>query len=158
VAELARERHDRVLVAMRGAARSGTFAVRLSAVLEARVVALFEASREGAHGCDLVLCSASGVKSAYGRFRSEEVALVAELLEAGSQAGEFQVEAPVETAELLQRAYASFSPPWVFEEDRKHVLAALRALTALLLNGLLARAAADERRARRAPPGRRRAE
>jgi AcrR family transcriptional regulator len=140
VAELARRRHDRVLLAMRRAAEQGSFAARLAAALQARVVEMLELSREGAHSCDLVLCSAGAVKAAYGRFRAEELAFVAELLEAGSEAGEFHVSAPFETAELLQRAYATFSPPWVFEGERAQTLRLLEAMTQLVLRGLLMRA------------------
>jgi len=142
VAELARRRHDRVLQAMRRAAEQGTFARRLAAALEARVIEMLEMSREGAHACDLVLCSAGAVKVAYGRFRSEELAFVAELLEAGSESGEFQVSAPFEAAELLQRVYATFSPPWLFEGERVQTLRLLAAMTDLVLRGLLARAEA----------------
>jgi AcrR family transcriptional regulator len=142
VAELARRRHDRVLLAMRRAAEQGSFARRLAAALQARVVEMLELSREGAHGCDLVLCSSGAVKTAYGRFRSEELAFVAELLEAGAEAGEFEVAAPFEAAELLQRAYATFSPPWLFEGERAHTLRLVEAMTQLLLQGLLGRDAA----------------
>jgi AcrR family transcriptional regulator len=139
VAELSRRRHDRVLEAMRRAAERGSYAVRLAAALEARVVTLLELSREGAHACDLVLCSASAVKTAYGRFREEELSFVADLLEAGSKTGEFAIEGPFETAEILQLVYARFSPPWIFEQDRREVLRLLEAVTAVIMNGLLPR-------------------
>src|SRR5215216_626211 len=57
VGELAARRHDRVLSAMRAVAAKGKCGERLSAALEARVEALFALSSEGAHACDLVLCS-----------------------------------------------------------------------------------------------------
>ena len=139
IAELARRRHDRVLSAMRHAAEAGSFSSRLAAALEARVAALLDVSRDGAHGCDLVLCGAAGVKSAYGRFRAEELAFVAELLEAGARAGEFQITTAIEAAELLQLAFARFSPPWLFEQDRREVLRLVEGMTKLVLRGLLAR-------------------
>jgi hypothetical protein len=105
-----------------------------------------------------VLCSSGAVKTAYGRFRSEELAFVAELLEAGADAGEFQVGAPFETAELLQRAYATFSPPWLFDGERAQTLRLVEAMTHLLLQGLLSRDAvpSDSAPAARAPARRRR--
>lgn len=139
VAELARRRHDRVLEAMRRAAERGSYAAKLAAALEARVVTLLELSREGAHACDLVLCSASAVKTAYGRFREEELSFVADLLDGGSKNGEFSIDRPFETAELLQLVYARFSPPWIFEQDRREVLRLLEGVTALMLRGLIAR-------------------
>jgi AcrR family transcriptional regulator len=139
VAELARRRHERVLQAMRDAARHGSFEARLAAVLEVRVTAMLELSREGAHACDLMLCSATVVKSAYGRFREEELSLVADLLQAGSAAGEFEIAAPTRAAELVQLAYVSFSPPWIFDKERAEVLQLVREMTRLILRGLLSR-------------------
>jgi AcrR family transcriptional regulator len=142
VEELSRRRHERVLDAMRAAAQSGSFARRLSAALEARVVALFELADQGAHACDLVLCAAEPVKSAYGRFRAAELSFVAELVAAGMHAGELAAQDPALTAELVQRAHATFSPPWLFELDRKKAMLAVRAMNALLLHGIASRAAA----------------
>jgi AcrR family transcriptional regulator len=142
VEELARQRHDRVLDAMRAAARSGSFARRLALALEARVEALLDLAEQGAHACDLVLCAAQPVKTAYGRFRAAELELVAELVAAGVKAGELAPQNPAVTAELVQRAYATFSPPWLFELDRKRALGAVRAMNELLIHGLAARGGA----------------
>jgi AcrR family transcriptional regulator len=148
VSELARRRHDRVIEAMRAAARGGGFARRLSAALEARVEALFELAAQGAHACDLVLCGSRPVKIAYGRFRETELAVVRELIEAGVRAGEFAPQDPALTAELVQRAHASFSPPWLFEQERRAALGAVRAMNALLLHGIAARAASRSQQMR----------
>jgi AcrR family transcriptional regulator len=141
VGELAGRRHRRVLEAMRQAAGHGSYAERLSRALEARIEALFELSAQGMHACDLVFCKSTPVKTAYGQFREDETKLVAELLRDGSKAGELDVKQPRRAAELVQRAYATFSPPWIFEQDRKEVLASVRALNELLLKGLLRRRA-----------------
>jgi AcrR family transcriptional regulator len=146
VGELAARRHDRVLSAMRAASTRGKCGERLAAALEARVEALFALSAEGAHACDLVLCKASSVKIAYGRFRNEELGFVAELLDEGARSGELELEDVAETAELVQRAFASFSPPWLFEQDRRQVLRKVRAMSTLLLRGLLARPVARRQR------------
>jgi AcrR family transcriptional regulator len=140
VSELAQSRHERVLAAMRAAAREdGSVADRLCRALEARVMALLELADQGAHSCDLVLCSASAVKTAWGRFQQEELALVASLLEQGARSGEFAAHDTQPTAELLQRAYATFSPPWLFEQERPRLLRLVRAMNSLFLNGLVAR-------------------
>jgi AcrR family transcriptional regulator len=137
VSELASRRHESVLGAMKRAAETrGTYAERLSAALEARIEALFALNSQGAHSCDLVLCPSSAVKTAYGRFRNEELEFVAGLLEEGTRAGELAVEDPRRTAELIQRAYVSFSPPGLFEQDRRRVLAQVRDMNRLLLRGL----------------------
>jgi hypothetical protein len=135
-----------VIEAMRGAARGGGYARRLSAALEARVEALFELAAQGAHGCDLVLCASRPVKTAYGRFRETELAFVRELIEAGVRAGEFAPQDPAVSAELVQRAHATFSPPWLFELERRSALAAVRAMNALLIHGLGARGGVTTRR------------
>jgi len=139
IGELARRRHERVLEAMRRAAARGSYAERLTRVLEARVQTLFELSGEGMHACDLVFCKSAAVKTSYGRFREDELELVAELLRDGTKAGELEVKQPKRAAELVQRAYATLSPPWLFEQDRKEVLACVRAMNELLLLGLLRR-------------------
>jgi AcrR family transcriptional regulator len=154
VAELAESRHQSVLGSMRAAAREeGSFAERLSRVLEARIVALLQLAEQGTHSCDLVLCSAAPVKSAWGRFQQEELALVASLLEQGTRSGEFAVHDVQPTAELLQRAYATFSPPWLFEQERSQVLRLVRSLNVLLLNGLTVRRRQSVPSSRRRPFG-----
>jgi AcrR family transcriptional regulator len=141
IGELAGRRHRRVLDAMRRAAERGAYAERLTRALEARIHALLELSGEGMHACDLVFCKSAPVKTAYGRFREDETKLVAELLRDGTEAGELDVKQPKRAAELVQRAYATLSPPWLFEQDKKEVLACVRAMNELLLKGLLRRRA-----------------
>lgn len=139
VGELAARRHRHVLDAMREAAARGPYVERLTRALEARIRVLFELSSKGAHSCDLVLCSSQPVKLAYGRFREDELAFVAELLDAGTRAGELDVKQPKRAAELVQRAYATFSPPWLFQEDRREVLVLVRAMNELILSGIVRR-------------------
>ena len=139
IGELAVRRHRRVLEAMRRAGERGSYAERLTRALEARIQALFELSTQGMHACDLVFCKSAPVKIAYGRFREDEMKFVAELLREGTRAGELDVKQPKLTAELFQRAYATFSPPWLFEQDRREVISCIRALNELLLTGILRR-------------------
>jgi hypothetical protein len=128
-----------VLTAMREAARRGSSAERLSAALEARVAALLDLADQGVHACDLVLCRVAVVRDSYAKFRAEELALIQSLLEEGWRSGEFAFEQGQVIAELLQRAYASFSPPGLYEQPRDHVLEHVRLLNQLLLRGLLVR-------------------
>ena len=140
VAELSARRHDRVLGAMRVAVEGKRGALRLSAALEARVSALFELKSEGAHSCDLVLCSVT--KRSYARFRDEERALVArELAELGAAD-------PERASLLVERAFATLSPPWLFELERGAALGLCRDLAQLLLQGLLDRPGAKPMRRR----------
>lgn len=139
VGVLSWRRHRRVLDAMREAATRGSYVERLKRALEARIHALLEMSREGAHSCDLVLCKSQPVQKAHGRFREDELEFVAELLAAGTAAGELEVKEPRKAAELVQRAYATFSPPWLFEQDRREVLSAVKAMNELILSGIARR-------------------
>jgi AcrR family transcriptional regulator len=136
IGELAGRRHGRVLAAMRAAASRGSYAERLTHALEARIHAFFELATQGMHACDLVFCKSAPVKDAYGRFREDELEFVAELLRDGARAGELEVKQPKRTAELIQRAYVSFSPPWLFEQDRREAMAWVRAMNELLLAGM----------------------
>lgn len=145
VRELAHDRHDRVLVAMRAASERGTPAERLSKMLEARVRTLLELAEGGAHACDMVLCPSTAVQGEYGRFREQELSLVAAVLRQGAASGDFGLTSPERTAELIQRSYATLSPPWLFQHDRASVLPLARAMNALLLHGLMARPAGGAR-------------
>lgn len=140
IGELAGRRHGRVLAAMRAAAAArGSYAERLTHALEARIHAFFELAAQGMHACDLVFCKSAPVKTAFGRFREDELSFVAELLREGTRAGELAVKQPKRTAELIQRAYVTFGPPWVFEQDRREALACVRAMNELLLSGMVRR-------------------
>lgn len=137
VTHLAQDRRERVFTAMRGASREGTFADRLVAVMEARVEAFFALQEQGVHSCDLLLCSES--EPVWGRFQREELALVASLLEQGARAGEFGMYEVKPTAELFNRAFATLSPPWLFELQQQEAVRVARSMTQLFVHGLRAR-------------------
>lgn len=139
--ELSSRRHMRVFQAMQEAAVRGgrDYASRICAVLDARVQGFLGSCDEGAHARDLLHCVSPAVKSAHERFRAEEEALLAQLLREGARAGELDVPRPAETAVLVLRAYASFSPPWIFSEPRAEVERALGGLHRVVLRGLLRR-------------------
>ena len=149
VSELAHDRHGRVLVAMRAVSDRGSSADRLAKMLEVRVLTLLELADGGAHACDMVLCPSTAVEGAYGKFRQQELALVSAVLRHGAACGEFAVSAPERTAELILRCYATLSPPWLFQCERASVLPLVRAMNALLIQGLLTRSTAAPSRARR---------
>lgn len=139
VGELASHRHQRVLQAERAATREGTFADRIGRVLEARVDALYDLYEEGAHSCDLLLCGDDSDRSTWGHFQQEEAVLLASLLEQGARSGEFGILDSRPTAELIQRAFSTLSPPVLFEQSRSDARKAARAMAALLVHGLVAR-------------------
>lgn len=142
VEELSNLAHARVLEAMRRTAREKVgsgFATRLACVLEVRVMRLCELSKEGQHACELVFCKASGVKSAHARFKAEEVTLLRTLLEEAKDDGALGEHDPRSAALLVQRAYASLSPPMLFELDAAEAKRLARGMASLLADGLLAR-------------------
>lgn len=141
IEELSTAQHCDVLAAMRAvAAESGrTFCDRLRAVFDVRATSFLELAEAGAHACDLVHCQSRAVKAAHARFLDEERALVRDLLQRGASAGELDVDDLEVTARALLRAYASFSPPWLFADPRAEVEAMLRAVHRLVLHGLARR-------------------
>jgi AcrR family transcriptional regulator len=141
IEELSQGRHRDVLEAMRAvmSAPRKSYRQRLEGVLEVRVTRFLAMAEEGAHACDLVHCVSPAVMAASARFRDGERALVLELVRAAGRAGEFDVRKPEVCASTILRAYASFSPPWMFSVPRQELLAALAAMHELVFVGLLRR-------------------
>jgi AcrR family transcriptional regulator len=139
--ELSNVRHASVLRSMRdaAAARSVRVVERLCGVLDARVEAFLRLADEGVHAPDLIHCMHPGVKSAHERYKSQEQALLADLLREGTRSGEF---APLDadiTALVVLHAYATFAPPKIFIQPRDEMRKLLRGMHELVMHGLLAR-------------------
>ncbi len=138
VQELSRSTHVAVLEAMRAASeQSDDYAARLAAVLQARTSSFVELGKKGQHACELVHCKTESVRTAHKRFGEEERRLLAMLVKEGQDAGVFAAGAPASIAALIQRAFASLSPPWIFGCDEDPVRAS-NDLCQLVLHGLLA--------------------
>jgi AcrR family transcriptional regulator len=137
VQELSLSTHVGVLEAMRAAAvRDRDPAERLVAVLMTRTDCFLALRRKGQHACDLVHCKTLGVRAAHERFRAEERAFLASVLEDGRAGGRFRRLDPAATAALIQRAFLSLAPPWLVDPDAD-ALRASHELCHLLLRGLL---------------------
>ena len=153
VEELSSSAHVRVLRAMRevaaARARDG-FGERLAGVLEMRVAKFCELAKEGQHACELVHCASGPVKSVHARFREEEAALLHELFEDARKAEELSPIDVKRAVGLVQRAYATLSPPWLFELTPDEAHRAAYEMCRLLLLGLATREKTDKRTARRA--------
>ena len=141
VEALSPARHERVIGAMRAAAEApdGTCVARFRAVFDARAREFAAMAAEGDHGAEMVHCAAAGVKSAHGRYLTEERTLVASLLDRGVRSGELVVADVEATAAVVLLAYASFSPPWLFQRCAQRADGELQAMHALVLRGLEAR-------------------
>jgi AcrR family transcriptional regulator len=152
VQELSRSTHVVVLEAMRTASETNDdHGARLAAVLHARTCSFLDLRKKGQHACELVHCKAEGVRTAHERFREQEHALLTTLVKQGQDAGAFAAGTPSTIATLIQRAFASLSPPWIFGCD-EDPLRASKDLCQLLLHGLLAGAtAANASRGRSSP-------
>jgi AcrR family transcriptional regulator len=160
LAELAARRQVAVAQAMRAAARGPAPApARLAAMLEARTAELFRLAAEGAHAGDLVRCAddagACGGDAVDPEVRraTREAAffgwgfgapvreVLVEVVRDGIAAGAFDPGvAPEIVVALVERAFATLSPPWIFRQAEADAARATRALAALLLHGILARA------------------
>jgi AcrR family transcriptional regulator len=148
VEELSRSRHREVLDAMRAAAGAvkRPWSERLTRALDARLEAFYALLDAGTHACDLVHCVSAAVKTAQVSFHHAELALLADVLRRGAEAGELEAPDPEALAGTILRAYVSFSLPWITTRDRGEMRAALASMHALVLRGVLVR-----------PPPRRRA-
>jgi AcrR family transcriptional regulator len=142
VLELARVRQATVIDAMIAAvdATQGAWAERLSAAIEARVAAFYRLADDGAHACDVLHCSTPATKSANEQHIEREQELFAMILQRGASVGEFDLaDSSFAVAALLQRAFFVFAPPRLFDRPRNEVITEIRALSRLLLTGLLKR-------------------
>jgi AcrR family transcriptional regulator len=159
VEELSSSAHVRVLQAMREVAEArafDSFGERLSGVLEMRVTMFQKLAQEGQHACELVHCKSGPVKGVHAKFREDEAALLEEILQQGRTTGEI---APVDVKRavaLVQRAYATLSPPWLFEQAPEESLRVAHEMARLLLLGLMTRGEGEVRHEKaRAKPARR---
>lgn len=147
VEELSSTAHVRVLDAMReiAEARAGdSFSERLAGVLETRVGMFQKLAAEGQHACELVHCKNGPVKSVHAKFREDERALFERIFLEAASTGELASLDPKRAAGLVQRAYATLSPPWLFEQPAEEVRLAAREMCRLLLLGLLTRVAGSD--------------
>lgn len=140
--ELSRHCHDQVLVAMQAAAKAeSSYARRLRAMLDARAFHFWEIASTGPHAVDLVspeTCGGTAVERE--RFGSAEQGLLVELLEAGRADGELRVDDALETARVMLRIYATFTPPHLYAQDPADGKRLLAATHDLIIHGLLRRA------------------
>ncbi len=143
VEELSASAHNRVLEAMRAVAEARadeSLSERLRGVLETRVATFLDVADEGEHACELVHCSSGAVRAVHARFRADEAELLRQVLEEAKERGEL-AEADLNRAvALVQRAYATLSPPWVFELTKVEARRTAYDMCNLLLLGLTSRA------------------
>lgn len=142
VEELSSSAHVRVLQAMREVAEArqyDSFGERLSGVLEMRVTMFQKLAQEGQHACGLVHCNSGTIKGVHARFREDEAVLLEEIVQQARETGEV---APVDVKRvvaLVQRAYVTLSPPWLFEQAPEDSLRVAHEMCRLLLLGFMTR-------------------
>lgn len=142
VEELSSSAHDRVLEAMREMAEArafDSFAERLTGVLEVRLSRFLELASQGQHACELVHCASGPVKSVHARFAEEEAALLRQILRDAHARGELDAVDVERTVGLVQRAYATLSPPRLFEQPADEARRVAYEMARLLLQGLTVR-------------------
>lgn len=159
VEELSSSAHVRVLRAMREVAEArayDSFGERLTGVLETRVAMFQKLAEEGQHACELVHCNSGPVKEVHARFREDEAALLQEIVEDARRTGEVAPADVKRIVALVQRAYATLSPPWLFEQSPDESLRVAHEMCRLLLLGLMSRGEREERHEKpRGKPARR---
>jgi AcrR family transcriptional regulator len=143
IEELSSGAHVRVLDAMRRVAHARaleSFSERLAGVVEARITTFLQLNDEGLHACELVHCTGGAVRSVHEQFRQEERAFLREMFEQARHAHELADDVdPKRAAALIQLAYTSFSPPWLFQQPVDEARRAAYDMCRLLLLGLMPR-------------------
>jgi AcrR family transcriptional regulator len=137
--ELSHRRHEAVLAAIRGAANTPKklYAHRLQAALVARTRAFLALSERGAHAAELVHCHACpAIRAAKEIYHRREREIIAELLQAGEDAGEFAIKDASATAATLLQAFVAFVPPLLFGRAPDELEREVTALHQLLVHGL----------------------
>ncbi|MCY0990018.1 TetR/AcrR family transcriptional regulator [Nannocystis sp. ILAH1] len=137
--ELSHRRHEAVLAAMRGAANAPKklYAHRLQAALVARTRAFLALAERGAHAAELVHCHACpAIREAQEIYHRREREIIAELLQAGADAGEFAIKDASATAAALLQAFVAFVPPLLFGRAPDELEREVTALHQLLVHGL----------------------
>src|SRR5262249_55736223 len=120
------------------------FAERFVAFMRERTACLIELAAKGEHACELMHCTAEEmrtevVRKAHARFKVEELEILRELIDDAKRAKEIEVGESHKAAALIQRAYASLSPPWIFSVPKDQAMKLAWDLAQLLLHGLLRR-------------------
>ena len=142
VEELSSGAHDEVLKAMREVAMTRShedLAQRLGGVLEARTREFQRLSQDGQHACELFHCKAVAVRKIQAHFGAAERQLFVELLQDARDAGELASIDLERTSHLIQRAFATLSPPWLFDQPADESKRNAYEMSRLLLLGLVSR-------------------
>jgi len=140
VSALSGSAHGAVIQAMLEVLAEGhdleTTFVRLA---EARVRAFLVCRGRNDRAFELVLCGTDGTRREQARFFERERALYVELFARAQAHEELGPGDTFRTAELVQLAFASLSPPGLFVLSESDALARARDLATLLARGLLGR-------------------
>lgn len=141
--ELATSRHRHVLDCMRQArASEDAFPAQFRAVMNARIKSFMDLARKGAHAAELVHCGGcEPVQRAFDDFRGKQHAFLRDFLDEADRAGAAHVDDPDLMARVILQAYASFSPPDIFEIEADERVELLNGTHDLILDGLVRREA-----------------
>jgi AcrR family transcriptional regulator len=141
VSELSGTMHATVIAAMRQTLAGDTLAVTFVRVVEARTRAFTSFKNRGEKACELVQCRSDATRREQVRFFERERALYVELFAGAAARGELGPHDAFRTAELVQLAFASLSPPGLFILAEEDAVARAKDLATLLVAGLLRRLA-----------------
>jgi AcrR family transcriptional regulator len=143
LAALSRKNVSALASRMRAAAPEAPAPRRIVAMLEARVIALFELAEAGQHGCDLVRRTArpsaeraSPPSPFHPDLGLEVRTLLEDEIRRGMERGELDAVDIHRAVDLLELAFAALSPPAVFQLKRDDAVEKARSLAVLVVFGL----------------------
>ncbi len=140
VSELCGTMHGAVIHAMREVlAQGNALEVTFVRVAEARVRAFLVGKARNDRAFEIVMCVTDGTRREQARFFERERALYVELFARAQSHGELGPGDAFRTAELVQLAFASLSPPGLFVLPEDDAVSRARDLALLLVRGLAGR-------------------
>jgi AcrR family transcriptional regulator len=134
LAALSRKKVSALATRMHAAAPNAPAPRRIVAMLEARVVALFELAEAGQHGCDLVRCTTA--RPFQPNLGLEVRTLLEDEIRRGVERGELDAIDIHRAVDLVELAFAALSPPAVFQLKRAEAVEKARSLAVLVVFGL----------------------
>ncbi len=132
LAELAREKHLFVLGRMQEALHEYvSFEERFKAMMTARVQAFIQIAEPGIHANELVYCGCDAVSREFEAFKTAQQHVVADLLKAHLPDADHDA-----LACTILRAYATFTPPALYNQRSGNLAEELESMHNLVLQGL----------------------
>ncbi len=136
VSELSGTMHAAVITAMRMTLSGEPLAIVFVRLVDARTRTFLSFKDRGEKACELVQCRSDATRREQARFFERERALYVELFAGAAARGELGPHDAFRTAEIVQLAFASLSPPGLFMLPEEDAVRRAVDLARLLVSGL----------------------